>query len=635
MQKGRKVQAVETVARFSYIGGMHIRDSMRDAIAVAAFIAASVFIPPHTLHAQPARSPLARAGSVYITEDEFIRRFELLPAFGRHRRSQLDEAKAELLYSMIAEKLLAQEAASQGLDREPRVVSAVEEVRKLLARDELYRREVINAVRIDPRDVVRGVIQARRRLSVGYIYTPDEASARFIRGRVGAHREFWALVLDPSLHAERDTVTVAWGEANAAIEQAAYRLKKGEVSPVLAAGKGFYLLTLDGEQPNEAMAGMPSDALTEKVRTTLRRRKEQVRLDAYMDTALKDRTGYAIARTLRALAGACARVTGDSPPDSILPVSPGQFAALRAACGPALRDSLAVVDTTVWSVGDVLDRLATKNLSLPAQNPGRIMAVLDDQIRVMVQQELLAREALRRGLDTAAAVSNRVTLWKQYLLAERMKDLLKATVRVTDAEAWSYLRSMDTGAPVPRIRIRELRTASLEAIGAALADLERGMSLAEVIAARSIDTAARNTGGVSAWFPITDRTPIGEIAWSMRPGERFGPVNVPGGYSYFELLEKRSRPAKEDSALDVRLADARRAMLRLKQNRRVSLFLAQSGDERGFEVYEDRLKSLPVSPVPMMTFRILGFGGRMFEVPFVDKQIEWLGIAPPSSKILP
>jgi hypothetical protein len=37
----------------------------------------------------------------------------------------------------------------------------------------------------------------------------------------------------------------------------------------------------------------------------------------------------------------------------------------------------------------------------------------------------------------------------------------------------------------------------------------------------------------------------------------------------------------------------------------------------------------------MMTYRILGFGGRMFEVPFVERQIDWLSIESPSSQISP
>jgi hypothetical protein len=67
----------------------------------------------------------------------------------------------------------------------------------------------------------------------------------------------------------------------------------------------------------------------------------------------------------------------------------------------------------------------------------------------------------------------------------------------------------------------------------------------------------------------------------------------------------------------------------------MDLYLSQEAEQRGYAVYEDRFNKLTVSPIPMMTFRKLGFGGRMFEVPFVEKQIDWLNVEPPGNKILP
>ena len=42
-----------------------------------------------------------------------------------------------------------------------------------------------------------------------------------------------------------------------------------------------------------------------------------------------------------------------------------------------------------------------------------------------------------------------------------------------------------------------------------------------------------------------------------------------------------------------------------------------------------------VSGIPMVTFRLLGFGGRMFEVPFVRKQIDWLDVGKKPGSVIP
>jgi hypothetical protein len=58
----------------------------------------------------------------------------------------------------------------------------------------------------------------------------------------------------------------------------------------------------------------------------------------------------------------------------------------------------------------------------------------------------------------------------------------------------------------------------------------------------------------------------------------------------------------------------------------VTLRLASIAKEKGVDIYTDRLKALKVTSIPMMSFRILGFGGRMLAVPFVTPELDWLGV---------
>jgi hypothetical protein len=165
--------------------------------------------------------------------------------------------------------------------------------------------------------------------------------------------------------------------------------------------------------------------------------------------------------------------------------------------------------------------------------------------------------------------------------------------------------------------------------------LEKGISLEDVIRHWSVDSTARKNGGVSDIFPITEHQPIGELAWEMEVGQRFGPFSIPEGVFYFELLAKKAETTPDDTSAIGEKREARMELLRMKQKRTLDLYLSQVAQERGYAVYEERFSKVAVSPIPMMTFRILGFGGRMFEVPFVDKQIDWLNVEPPANKILP
>ena len=151
----------------------------------------------------------------------------------------------------------------------------------------------------------------------------------------------------------------------------------------------------------------------------------------------------------------------------------------------------------------------------------------------------------------------------------------------------------------------------------------------------SADGELSRSKGIVDFFPITERAPIGEIAWEMSVGQRFGPITVGQAYVYFELLAKDQPVVQADSAKMNRHDSMRQEVFRMKVKRTTDLFLAQSAKRRGFDIYQESLLSLKVTQVPMMTYRLLGFGGRMFSVPFVSKQIDWVNVDPPSSTIIP
>ena len=50
-------------------------------------------------------SAIARAGAMYISEQEFLERYELLPWQYRNRANNVEESKLVFLYSLVAEKL--------------------------------------------------------------------------------------------------------------------------------------------------------------------------------------------------------------------------------------------------------------------------------------------------------------------------------------------------------------------------------------------------------------------------------------------------------------------------------------------------------------------------------------------------
>jgi len=590
-----------------------------------ALCAPCALLPPARGQSTSHDPVIARAGDVFVTEKEFVDRYEMLPGFGRQVASAVEARKTELLYSIIAEKLLAQDAVERHLDRDSVFHLAMLETRKLLARDVLYKREVIAKAAVTPAELERGFRQALLELTVRYIFFPAEADARFVRGRMQREEDFTRLAIDTSFHVLRDTATVLWGEADPAIEAAAYRLKAHEISPVVQAGSGWYILTLARVQRNFAMASLATDQLRERVMTTLRRRKEKARLEEFAPGVLRGKRGYASGAALRTLSTAFEQVYAQAGSDSIVYLTPERAALLDSLLAPSLGDTLAVAGDRVWTIGDGVVMLTGSGFGVHRTALRSIPARLNAELMGLVQRELMGEEALRRGLDTTADVRDQLAMWRSSFLSSLDREAIARETGISDADVWATLRAGDSTVAVPQVRIRSLRTGTYEQMASALEEIAAGKSMSTVVREWSSDPAERDSGGLSAWFPVTARPPLGEIASRLRVGDRYGPLTFEGSPLYFELAGKKTAHLDRDTSLARRFAAARQETLGRKVRRAVTERLVALAHDRGVDVYGDRLKMIRVTRVPMMTFRILGFGGRMLAVPFVVPELDWLG----------
>jgi parvulin-like peptidyl-prolyl isomerase len=535
---------------------------------------------------------------------------------------------------MIAEKLLAQEAVARRLDADSLYLRAVAEVTKLLTRDALYRLEVSDRVVITDAELREGFRRARNELLVRFMYLDDSVDAAFVRSQMQTSRDFDRLYLDSTIGGFRDTATVLWGEADTSIESAAYVLQPGSVSNPVAAGDGYYILSLAGTSPNRRFSALDAASQRVRVESTLRRRKESARTAEYLRAAIPEGAAYSPPLPFKELARHVADVFAERGADpGGIQLTPEMGADLRRRCASIGRDTVLVAGSAAWTVDESIQLLIQKGFVIAGDARRRSARRLYDVFWEWSTQELLAQEGFRRGLDATPEVQAGLAPWRDHYLAILMKGRVASGVQVQREDVYRYLSARDTAAPIPLVRVRELRTRSLEAMGDALSALEGGMPFEDVVEQWTEDPEVSATHGVTPWFPITDRPPVGVLAAGLEVGDRFGPVRDSTGYVYFELLERDNRAG--DSSATADYEQARRELTSLLAKSRLTDFLAKIGQERGFEAYTDRLRDVDVSAVPMMTYRFLGFGGRMFAFPFVDPQVDWLQTEPPADLIVP
>jgi parvulin-like peptidyl-prolyl isomerase len=605
---------------------------LRRTIPLCAIL---LLVPVLSVRAQGGGDPVvARAGNAFISEREFQERFELTPGLYRQRKAQLEQEKLTFLYSMIAEKLLAQEACERGLDTLATYRTAIADLTKLLARDALYRTEVRQKVLVAPAEISAGLRRAVQQRLVSFLYFPDEASAQFVRSQLRTAKDFDRHRVDASMQALRDTATVIWGDADTTIEAAAYRLGPDDLSPVVRAGEGWYILRLLRAERNPVLADMPPQTLRERVLTRIRMRKERAREEAFAQALLRERPSSSPPALFRAVAEAVSAVFTRhyAPPSMSLTVDMSQEVLDRLAGKEG--DTLIIAGNTAWNVSEAVSRLVTRGFSVSGDSVRGVASRLYTVFREWAEQELLAQEAISRGLDQSPEVQARLMPWRDHYLSGMTERRIHEQTRISDAEVFAYMHASDSSFPLPQVQLRVLHTTTAREMQDAFQFMEQGGAFEDAVRKFSVDPEAQR-GGMTPFFAVNERPPLGIIAARLDTGQCYGPLRDSTGYFYFQVLHKRNAPEAGDTSFAGRFTRASRELLQMKQRRAVTLFTAQSAANRGVDVYSERLKLLTVTPLPMLSYRLLGFGGRMFEVPFVSPKVEWLDVEPPKEKILP
>ena len=73
--------------------------------------------------------------------------------------------------------------------------------------------------------------------------------------------------------------------------------------------------------------------------------------------------------------------------------------------------------------------------------PNVIAAKLNSRVKTFIEQELLAREGYKRGLQNLPEVKSSISMWKDNYLAKILKNMLLDSVKVSDEEVYDFYRN--------------------------------------------------------------------------------------------------------------------------------------------------------------------------------------------------
>ncbi len=576
---------------------------------------------------------IATVGNDIISEDEFIERYELTPQLYAGMIGAEESAKKEFLYSIIAEKLWALEAESIGLDKSELITSTYKAIEKMYVRDALYREEILDKVYISDEYLAEAFRRNSLILNLNYIFSTDFSEIEAIYEQLKSGVNFYSILLSrPESKLQEAPYIISYGQMDKSVEDKLYNLKLGEITEPVKAPNGWYIFKLLSIQ-EKTIENVEQAQAEEKY---ILKVAEQAIIDSlfkvFYSKFFKDVKAETNKELLFELSDLVIealrnRIQQDSisSKDKIYLTSDDLYN-IEADLGQEKLNAVFIkLDDEPETIDDFMQELAIEKFYVDSVDTDHIRGRLNYYVRKFIEHELFSREGYKRELQNHPEVRRDLNIWKGYYLSEALRKEIIDSLEVTDKEVSEYfIEKGDDSLSSVEVKIVELLTDDLDVIQVVLDELNNGVDFRELAAEHTIREESKNNNGELGYFDTNEYGEIGRRAATMNIGEMYGPIKVPGGYSLFELVDRKEMTEFPTNNYE-KMREQIKVELKNKMyydtivNKTVEL-----ADKYNIRISEEILNSIEVLNTTTVVYRIFGFGGKLLAVPMTVPNYNWV-----------
>ncbi len=576
---------------------------------------------------------VARIGSKVITEREFLERYEFSPGLQRNNKSDTEPSKLEFLYTIIAEKLWAQQSSALGLDILEVMKFSRDEFEKMFVRDALYKKEITEKIKISNDELLQAFYRNRNRLKVNFIFSEDENEIQKIYSMIIQGIVFDSvLIVRPEFDEQKDPWDVVYGQMDLPVEDSLYNLKVGEFTAPILTPDGWYIFRLTNKI--ESMLNTTEDlqkSNLEAEKIIKARKSQKLHLKFFADF-FNNKSVDANPVLFESLAGKISsrfewkKNNHRIPDNNLFNLLSEDVNTIENEFGT---DSLKLIfvefENDPLTLKQYFRILAFDGFASEEYDILFIRKLLDTKTRQIIERELLAREGFKRGYNLLSEVQADVNMWVDNYLFQMLQNKFLDSVKVSDDEVYSYYKQLNKDEKYPQlINIVEILTDSLEIIDTILQGIKDGKGFNDLAKQYTKREWTKKNGGEFGFFPSSQFGEIGRIAATMKIGEIYGPLKVPEGYSIFKLIDKRDSVTVLPQPYDKVKDEYKRELLFLKSKLRIDSYTVDLAIKYGIGIDFDVLESIQVTNISSFALRKLGFGGKITAVPIVAPNVDWV-----------
>ena len=587
---------------------------------------------------------VAKVGSEEITEDVFLERYELSPQANAGMIGAEESLKQEVLYSIIAEKLWALEAAREGLSNSELIKSTYKTIEKMYVRDALYRKEILNKVELTNEYLTDAFKRNSKILKLNYLFSTSEEEINNLYSLLDEGASFDSLLsARPENALQKEPYIVQYGQMDKNVEDSLYNLKVGNFTEPIKAPNGWYIFKLISTEEKVIENEKQAEAEQKNVLKIARQTIIDSLYKEYYSKFFEDVEVKTNGKLLLDFSDKVLKILekksekeADSSGQKIYLGSEDLYK-IETDLGPdKLNEQFVVLDQQPLTLDEFIQDLAFEKFSVDTVYADLIRTKLNLFVKRFIEHELFAREGYKRGYQNLPEVQRDLSMWKSYYLSDALRTKVADEIQVSDEEIRNYINEHNNGdKPTIEVKIVELLTNDLDVIKNVLEELDKGGDFKQLAMKYTIRQETKNNDGELGFFPINQYGEIGRIAATLEIGQLYGPLQVPEGYSLFQLVDKK----EEKNLTGIDFEKDRARIKNIIKSKKFSDETIQKtvdlANKYGVSVNEELLKSIKVLNMTTIVYRNFGFRGRLLAVPMTMPNYLWIKLWQEQQKINP
>jgi len=578
-----------------------------------------------------AKEVIATVGNYSITLEEFKKRFELTPQYDAGGMYRDEIARRNFLYSMIAEKLWSLKSDELGLDSTTLMQNTFTALEKMFIRDGLFKQVIECNVHFDDTDIMRGFQRSKINLYVNFLFSADSTEIFQLHDRLLKGESFDSILITRhELEFQQEPLEIEYGKLPEPVEDMLYPMKNGDFTSPIKEIEGWIIYYLKAKKEKYIPSDENQKVISEVKNTLKARRTDRVYQEFYkkffggkkVETngilfwSLVDKLTFILQAKID---------KGEANKHGEVKLRPEDLTTIESQFGP---DSLQMVfiqfETNPITLKEFLSTFFFEGFFTNTVNTDIIAAKMNSRIRLMIEQELIARDGVVKGIHNIDEVKSDITMWRDYYMSKLLQNRMKDSVSVDAEELFAYYNeSIDDTSSQIEVNILEILTDSLEVIEKVLNAPQTEEEFRRLASIHTKRLWTKDRGGEYGYYPALALGELGKTAVRMKTGDVFGPIQLDEGYSIIMLIGKKQKVNVEQSFDEVK-ENLENELKVKKYNEMMIDNTVELAEKYGVTINENLLFNTKITNQQMMVFRYMGFGGRITAVPLTQQFIEWV-----------